>query len=239
MPESVKAVARAMMVENAPKIFYVSFFYVLIITIMTELQHRLPGIRPAYEHYISQVAGGEPHSISMYLTHIMPAGAAAAAFIIMLGSIIRFGFVGYCLKKSRKLGGGCASIFYGFSMPIKVLQVTFISAALIALWSMLFFIPGAVAYYRYRQACYVLLDDPGKGALQCIRESKFLMSGNKLDLFLLDASFIGWYALSAALTLLMLLAAPFLLPAGMVWLYPYAGLARAKYYDAILRKAAA
>jgi len=227
------------MVENAPRIFYVSFFYVLIITVMSELQHRLPGIRPAYEQYISRVASGEPHGISMYLSHIMPAGVAAAAFILLLGSIIRFGFIGYCLKKSRKLGGSCASIFYGFSMPIKILQVTFISAALIALWSMLFFVPGAVAYYRYRQAYYVLLDDPGKGALQCIRESKFLMAGNKLDLFLLDASFIGWYALSVALTLLALLAAPVLLPAGMIWLYPYAGLARAAFYDSILRKATA
>ncbi len=42
-------------------------------------------------------------------------------------------------------------------------------------------------------APYILLENPNKPPLECIRESKKLMAGNKWRLFCVDISFIGWF----------------------------------------------
>ena len=42
---------------------------------------------------------------------------------------------------------------------------------------------------------YVLADNKGKSARECIAESKAMMEGHKMELFVLDLSFIGWYLL--------------------------------------------
>lgn len=48
--------------------------------------------------------------------------------------------------------------------------------------------------YRYRMVDYVIIDNPGKGALFALRESKAMMRGNCLKLLKLDVSY-WWYYL--------------------------------------------
>ncbi len=50
--------------------------------------------------------------------------------------------------------------------------------------------------YRYRMVDYLILDRPGIGALAALRESRFLMRGNRFRLFRLDLSFWWYYGLS-------------------------------------------
>ena len=61
---------------------------------------------------------------------------------------------------------------------------------------MLFIIPGLIASYRYSLAFYILADDPSKGVNQCINESKQIMAGNKMALFTMQLTFIGWSILA-------------------------------------------
>lgn len=42
----------------------------------------------------------------------------------------------------------------------------------VMLWSLLFWFPGIIAYYRYSQAFYILAENPEKGIMDCINESK-------------------------------------------------------------------
>lgn len=65
------------------------------------------------------------------------------------------------------------------------------------LWSLLFVIPGIVKAYSYRMVPYILSDNPNMGADKAITLSRKMMDGNKLDTFILDLSFIGWYLLGA------------------------------------------
>lgn len=51
--------------------------------------------------------------------------------------------------------------------------------------------------YRYRMTDYLIIDRPGIGALAALRESRFLMRGNRIRLFRLDLSFWWYYALTA------------------------------------------
>ena len=63
----------------------------------------------------------------------------------------------------------------------------------IFLWSLLFIIPGIVKSYSYAMAEYIAVDNPDYDWKACIDSSKQMMDGHKMELFLLDLSFIGWY----------------------------------------------
>ena len=63
---------------------------------------------------------------------------------------------------------------------------------LILLWSLLLIIPGVIKSYAYSMAYFVKIDNPNYTAKQALDESERLMKGNKMKLFLLDLSFIGW-----------------------------------------------
>ncbi len=48
----------------------------------------------------------------------------------------------------------------------------------------------APLWYRYRLAGYVLIDNPGQGALMCLRQSRMLMQRNRVNLYKLDLSLL-------------------------------------------------
>lgn len=64
------------------------------------------------------------------------------------------------------------------------------------LWSMLFVIPGIVKSYSYAMTPYILAKYPNVPAQEALKLSMRIMNGRKLDLFVVDLSFIGWYLLS-------------------------------------------
>ena len=65
------------------------------------------------------------------------------------------------------------------------------------LWSMLFVIPGIIKAYSYSMASFIRVDHPEYNWKQCIEASKQMTNGHKMDLFILDLSFIGWYIVGA------------------------------------------
>ncbi len=88
------------------------------------------------------------------------------------------------------------------------------------LWSLLFVIPGIIKGYSYAMTGYILIDRPELTATQSIDESKKMMDGHKMELFILDLSFIGWYLLGT-------------LTCGLLffWISPYQMTARAAFYE--------
>ena len=84
------------------------------------------------------------------------------------------------------------NLFDAFGMFFRVIWLYILEGVFIFLWSLLFIIPGFIAFYRYRQALYLLLEHPEMSALQCISESKRIMAGHKGELFVMDLSFFGW-----------------------------------------------
>jgi len=232
----LKAEARKLIKENSPKLFIVSVLFVAIMTVTAEFRFRLPDTRGAYLQYMDRISGGAPHSVEMFFSFLAPIGIALALLSLLVSGVVRVGFMSYCLKTTRGHHGDSRDIFKGFRYPVKVLLIMIISAALVTAWSLLLIFPGVIAFYRYRQAYYILLDAPEKSALQCIRESKTMMRGHKADLFILDLSFIGWFVLSALLTLIMLLSLPFSIPIVSIWLSPYFGLSQAAFYNRLLRQ---
>ena len=81
---------------------------------------------------------------------------------------------------------------FGSALWLRVLMALKIFA-----WSLLLFVPGVIASFRYALAPYIMAEYPGVTASEAIEKSKALMQGKKWQLFCLILSFIGWYLLVA------------------------------------------
>ncbi len=114
------------------------------------------------------------------------------------------------------------SLFLGFKKPWlpKSFLIPFLVGVYTVLWTLLLIIPGIIKAYSYAMAPYVFKDNPEISCDDAIKESMRLMDGHKLQLFLLDLSFIGWVIL-ASLTLGI----------GFLWLVPYWQTTRVHFYE--------
>lgn len=88
------------------------------------------------------------------------------------------------------------------------------------LWSLLLIIPGIIKGYSYAMTEFIMNDNPELEGNKAIEASMAMMKGNKMRLFLLDLSFIGWIILSF-LTMGL----------GFILLEPYMMAARAEFYE--------
>lgn len=103
-----------------------------------------------------------------------------------------------------------ADSFCGFNDFWSAFKVNFLVGLFTFLWSLLFIIPGFVKSFSYSMSLYILAENKGKPALECIKESKDMTNGYKMDLFVLELSFIGWILLSSIT-----------LGIALIWVAPY------------------
>ena len=96
----------------------------------------------------------------------------------------------------------------------------FLMNLFIALWSLLFIIPGIVKAFSYAMTPYILEEHPELSANEAIDHSRAMMKGHKFDLFWLYLSFIGWAILCIPT-----------LGIGLLWLVPYMQTAQASFYE--------
>ncbi len=145
----------------------------------------------------------------------------------ILGGVVQLGYCKYLLKLHDGEEAELKDLFSQLSTRFADgFVLSLLSAIYIALWTLLFIIPGIVATYKYALAPFILLENPDMKPNDAITESKERMSGYKGALFCLDFSFIGWAFLSA-LTLGI----------GSLWLNPYQNMARTAFYRSLCPKA--
>ncbi len=138
----------------------------------------------------------------------------------LMSAMLGIGFTIFALNISRRLNNSVGNLFDGFGNFFRFLWLLILMWFFTFLWSLLFIIPGIIAAYRYRQAIYILIDNPTMRPIDCIRNSKELMKGHKAELFLLDLSFLGWY---------LLMIIPFV----SIYVFPYTRTTFAGYYDTL------
>lgn len=87
------------------------------------------------------------------------------------------------------------------------------------LWSLLLIIPGIIKVISYSQAFYIKTENPQMSPMECLRASEDLMRNNKMEYFVLQLSFIGWFIL-CVLTFGL----------GFIYVLPYHSVTNAMYY---------
>lgn len=151
---------------------------------------------------------------------IIPYVGGVAGFVFSAGFSLSMTLIFLGLTKGNPVAIG--DMFKGFSDLWSAIKLYFLMGLKIALWSMLFMIPGIVKTYAYAMAPYILAENPGMGAREAINRSKKMMEGHKMELFVLQLSFIGWMILST-----------FTLGLLLIWVIPYMAAANANFYNAI------
>lgn len=89
-------------------------------------------------------------------------------------------------------------LIFGFNSNYKnVVKVLFFQHLYILLWTLLFIIPGLIKSYEYAMVSYLLTENPNLEKNEALQMSKEMMYGHKMELFMLQLSFIGWDILGA------------------------------------------
>lgn len=223
---SAKRNARYLTKTAKPNPIFAGLLYIALSIVAALLSSRLTNAFTYDElsRYMQYVLDGHVEQAwYMMEAHIPPLSAQLIDLALHIVTyIVSVGLVIFLLNTIRSAGACFGNLLDGFGMVWRLLVLEFFKAVFVALWSMLFVIPGLIAAYRYRMALYLLIDHPELSPLDCIRESKRMMAGHKAELFVLDLSFIGWEFLSAI---------PYVGYAVMVWTVPYMEMTFAMYYE--------
>ena len=214
--------------DSRPRPILVGLVYsaIVIVIYCLSAQITMPSMTETeYNRFLEYWANGNFETAARMLSSFEPSVSSSIVdFALQLClTVITAGFTIFVMNTVRNTDACYGNLLDGFGMFFRLIWLNILEGFFIGLWSMLFVIPGIIAAYRYRLAIYIMIDHPDMSALACIRESKRLMAGRKMELFTLDLSFIGWFLL-ALIPVLGLLA--------VVWLVPYVNITCGLYYDA-------
>lgn len=152
------------------------------------------------------------------LTVFFPnAPGVGTLYTFLVSGPLTLGYSIFALNIFRKKEAKISQIFYGFEQFGKSLGVFILIFLIIVLWSLIAIpgvflaamvpllfplaiaacVPAIVVSLRYEQAFFVLADAPQLRIGECVARSRELMTGNKMKLFLMNLSFIGWMALAS------------------------------------------
>ena len=138
---------------------------------------------------------------------------------LILGGVIEIGKARYHLNLIDGAAARFDDLFSAFPQFVAALVMNLVRQVLVSLGMLLLVIPGVMLSFSYAAAPYIMAQDPECEGLEALRRSRELMKGNRMDLFLLDLSFIGWDLLSL-----------FTLGIGSLFLNPYKEAARASFF---------
>lgn len=152
------------------------------------------------------------------------------ALALLVVNVISMGTMTWFHRSIKTEGLKMEEMFWTFKEDYggNVLMM-FLISLYTALWSMLFVVPGIVKGYSYSLAMYIKSENPNIPASKAIELSTRMTNGHKMDLFVLDMSFIGWWILSA-FTLHIL---------GILYVMPYQYASKAFAYEEIKEEALA
>ena len=114
---------------------------------------------------------------------------------------------------------GFEDLFYYFKIYVKTLGLNLIITIAVGIGTMLFVIPGIIIALTFSQAFYILAKNPEKSIGEVLGQSASMMNGYKMDLFMLELSFIGWWFVGIIT-----------LGIGLLWVAPYVKVAETNFH---------
>ena len=229
----IKRQAKGIMRGAHASPYLVTFVLLAITYVLNRLVDLVQYGTPFYSltfmrRYADILASGDLDALELLLSAV-PEDTTATLFfstlVSLFGVILSGGYYIYCMGIRQRQDMPCSTLADGLGVAGKLIWCSIQVYVRIFLWSMLFIIPGVVAAYRYRFAYYNLLTDDSLSASDAIRLSSQQTRGMKMQLFVLDLSFVGWMIL-ANLTMGIL----------NIWLTPYMTLSDLAYFEEAQRR---
>ena len=158
----------------------------------------------------------------VFIVAALPSASAVAAVGFVLAGPLLVGQSYYLLDiiENDAKGDRIEWLFEGFKKSfLNSFLAWLLSSIFVFLWSLLFIIPGIIKALAYSMAPYIISEEPDIDALAAIQKSMDMMRGNKMRLFSLYLSFIGWFILCI-----------FTFGIGFIFLMPYVQMSVANFY---------
>lgn len=137
-------------------------------------------------------------SIALSIILGIISGGVLAFITELLALPLYIGFISYILGLTRKEEVSLTDIFQDYKKIGLIIVTLIISYVLIMIGYILLIIPGIMIAFSLVMVGYLLADsketNPGE-ARNIIRQSREMMNGYKMDYFIFELSFIGWYFL--------------------------------------------
>ena len=124
----------------------------------------------------------------------------AIAIIIPIITLVITGplTIGQCkffINLANRSNPKFSDLWYGFNNILKAIGVTLLVGIIVSIGTILLIIPGIILSFMYSQVYYIMAENPEMSIIYCLKESSRIMKGHKMDLFVLELSFLGWVIL--------------------------------------------
>ena len=149
-----------------------------------------------------------------------------SVFVLVVGGPITLGYAKFNMSLVSGGRPQFEDLFSQFHRFKEGLLLQLLRGIIVTIGTMLLVIPGVYANYCMAMAPYILYESPGMPVGDVLQASNELMKGNKMRLFCLHLSFIGWAFLCAIFTMGI----------GFFWLRPYIEASNAVFYEEIKRE---
>ena len=193
--QQVKEQAKQIMKRKYWKMFVVTLIESILTGEKTTIIERVQDFTSNNLSYDSQPIFYSSNFELIFYSFISVASILGILYTIFIGNIIVVGKNGYFIKnhdENPELG----EIFKGFKGNyLNVVKIMFLMDLKTLLWLLLFIIPGFVKAYEYSMIPYLLAENPNLSADEAFSLSKQMTTRQKMDLFVLDLSFLGWIIL--------------------------------------------
>lgn len=138
--------------------------------------------------------------------YFLTGGAFGIMVIILAILLITIGFAIEVGKSRFFLKGfegdvNIGKLFSTFNSTeyLPIVKTQFLREFYNFLWYFLLIIPGIIKSYEYKFVPYILSEEPNMPSNEVISRSRQITDGHKMDMFVLDLSFLGWYILGGLL----------------------------------------
>ena len=150
----------------------------------------------------SDIYSGNLFNVGM-ITGLL-AGIATVVILIVLvakvfvGNLLKMGgYRFFILNQTAQPGIGTLLDGFRSGHYVNIVLTMFLRDLFTTLWSLLLVVPGIVKHYEYLMVPYIIAENPAMDYKEAFQISKQMMEGEKMEAFIMDLSFIGWYLLSA------------------------------------------
>ena len=193
--QQVKEQAKQIMKRNYWKMFVVTLIASILTGEKTTIIERVQDFTSNNLSYDSQPIFYSSNFELIFYSFISVASILGILYTIFIGNIIVVGKNGYFIK-NHDVNPELSEIFSSFKGNyLNVVKIMFLMDLKTLLWLFLFIVPGVIKAYEYSMIPYLLAENPNLSASEAFSLSKQMTTGQKMDLFVLDLSFLGWIIL--------------------------------------------
>ncbi len=117
---------------------------------------------------------------------------------IFVGNVLKVGGCRYFIMNQTE-NPSAGMLAFGFKSGNfgKIVLTMFLKQLYESLWTLLLVVPGIIKHYEYLMIPYILAENPEMDRQEAFLISKRMMMGQKMNAFVLDLSFFGWWILEA------------------------------------------